>query len=143
MLRYPVNIEKDDNNSYLVTCPDIPEMASVGEDIESALIEAEEGLMTALEFYFDDRRAIPLPSKAKSGQYSVPLPIVQSMKVLLLNEMLAQNVRKAEMARRLDVHMPQIDRLLNLQHSTKAEFIEKAFNRLGKSLNVSVASLLS
>lgn len=139
MLRYPVNIERDDNNTYLVTCPDIPEMASVGEDIESALIEAEDGLVAALEFYFDDRRKIPMPSKVNAGQYSVPLPIVQSMKVMLLNEMLAQNVRKAEMARRLDVHMPQIDRLLDLHHSTKAEFIEKAFNRLGKSLNVSVA----
>lgn len=136
MLRYPVEIIQDDNGSYLITCPDIPEMASVGEDLESALLEAEEGLETALEFYFDDRRTIPLPSKAKAEQHTVPLTLLRSLKVLLLNEMIAQDIRKAEMARRLDVHMPQIDRLLDLRHSTKAEFIEKAFAKLGKSLHI-------
>lgn len=138
MLRYPVDIIQDTNGSYLVTCPDIPEMASVGEDIEEALLEAEEGLQTALEFYFDDRRAIPLPSKPKDGQHLVSLSILQSLKVFLLNEMLSQGVRKAELARRLDVHMPQVDRLLDFHHSTKVEFVEKAFKKLGREVNLSL-----
>lgn len=136
MLRYPVDVIKDTNGTYLVTCPDIPEMASVGDDVEEALLEAQEGLQTALEFYFDDRRPIPLPSKAKKGQYLVSLSILQSMKVFLLNEMLAQGVKKAEMARRLDVHLPQVDRLLDLRHSTKVEFVEKAYRQLDKYFSV-------
>ncbi|MFA9499916.1 type II toxin-antitoxin system HicB family antitoxin [Mannheimia sp. E30BD] len=138
MLRYPVEIIQDTNNTYLVTFPDIPEAASVGEDIESALIEAEEGLETALEFYFDDKRTIPLPSKPKGGQHTVPLSLLRSLKVLLLNEMLAQDIRKAEMARRLDVHMPQIDRLLDFRYPTKIDFIEKAFKKLGREVNLSL-----
>lgn len=138
MLRYPVDVIQDTNGTYLVTCPDIPEMASVGEDIEEALLEAEEGLQTALEFYFDDRRAIPLPSQPKDGQYLVSLSILQSLKVFLLNEMLSQGVRKAELARRLDVHMPQVDRLLDFNHSTKVEFVEKAFKKLGREVNLSL-----
>ncbi|WP_159991923.1 type II toxin-antitoxin system HicB family antitoxin [Pelistega ratti] len=136
MLQYPVDVIQDTNGSYLVTCPDIPEMASVGDDIEEALLEAEEGLQTALEFYFDDRRSIPLPSKVKSGQYLVSLSILQSMKVFLLNEMVAQGVKKAEMARRLDVHLPQIDRLLDFRHATKVEFVEKAYSKLDKHFNI-------
>lgn len=139
MLHYPVDITPDDNGTFLVTCPDIPEMASVGDDIESALLEAEDGLATALEFYFDDRKEIPLPSPVKAGQHSVKLPLLQTMKVFLLNEMVRQGVRKAEMARRLEVHMPQVDRLLDLHHSTKAEFIERAFAKLGKEFELSVA----
>lgn len=138
MLHYPVDITPDDNGTFLVTCPDIPEMASVGDDIESALLEAEEGLTVALEFYFDDRKEIPLPSLPKSGQYTVKLPLLQTMKVFLLNEMLRQGVRKAEMARRLEVHMPQVDRLLDLHHSTKAEFIERALAKLGKEFQLGV-----
>ncbi|MDH2927221.1 type II toxin-antitoxin system HicB family antitoxin [Lonepinella koalarum] len=138
MLRYPIEIIKDTNDTYLVTCPDIPEMASVGDDIESALLEAEQGLEVALSFYFDDRRPIPMPSPIKQGQYAVPLSALQSMKVFLLNEMIAQNVRKAEMARRLDVHLPQIDRLLDFKHATKVDFMEKAFKQLDKELSVSV-----
>lgn len=139
MLHYPVEVTPDDNGTFLVTCPDIPEMTSVGDDLESALLEAEEGLQTALEFYFDDRRAVPLPSQPKAGQHTVKLPLVPSMKVFLLNEMVRQGVRKAEMARRLEVHMPQVDRLLDLRHSTKAEFIERAFGKLGKEFQLGVA----
>jgi toxin-antitoxin system, antitoxin component, hicB family len=51
--------------------------------------------------------------------------------------MVSQGVRKAEMARRLDVHMPQIDRLLDLRHNTRIDFLEKAASKLGKSLNIS------
>ncbi|MFC0308513.1 type II toxin-antitoxin system HicB family antitoxin [Gallibacterium trehalosifermentans] len=139
MLRYPVEVIADDNGTFLVTFPDIPEAASVGEDIESALLEAEEGLETALEFYFDDRRPIPLPSQIKENQYTVPLSLLRSLKVLLLNEMLAQNVRKAEMARRLDVHMPQIDRLLDFRHPSKIDFVEKAFKKLGREINLTIS----
>lgn len=138
MLRYPVEITPDDNGTFLVTCPDIPEMASVGEDIDSALLEAEEGLETALEFYFDDKRPIPMPSQPKDGQHTVPLSLLRSLKVFLLNEMLAQGVRKAEMARRLDVHMPQIDRLLDFRYPSKIDFVEKAFKKLGREVNLSV-----
>ena len=139
MLRYPVEIIEDTNGSFLITFPDIPEAASVGEDLEEALLEAEEGLAVALEFYFDDRRTIPLPSKPKDGQYTVPLSTLRALKVYLLNEMIAQGVRKSEMARRLDVHMPQVDRLLDFRYPSKIDFVEKAFTRLGKELNVSMA----
>lgn len=136
MLRYPVEIIPDDNGTFLVVFPDIPEAASVGETIELALAQAEEGLALALEFYFDNRRAIPLPSQATSEQYYVPLSALRSMKVLLLNEMVQQNIRKSEMARRLDVHPPQIDRLLSFRYPSKIDFIEKAFNKLGKNLEL-------
>ena len=53
---------------------------------------------------------VPIPSKAKRDQLIVELPAFESSKVLLWNKMLSQNVRKAELARRLHVHMPQIDR---------------------------------
>ncbi len=52
--------------------------------------------------------------------------------------MQAQNVRKAELARRLNVHMPQVDRLFNLKHSSKFEFIELAAKALGKTFEVSL-----
>lgn len=42
-------------------------------------------------------------------------------------------------ARRLHVHNPQVDRLLNLSHSSKLEAIEAAFHDLGRRLYISVA----
>jgi len=68
------------------------------------------------------------------------LPALPTAKILLLNEMLSQGVKKAEMARRLNVHMPQIDRLLDLRHSTKLEFVEQAAVQLGKRLDIVMAA---
>ena len=66
------------------------------------------------------------------------MPALASAKVLLANEMVSQGVRKAELARRLNVHMPQVDRLVNLRHSSKLESIEQAFHMLGKNIEIRV-----
>lgn len=137
MLSYRYELTLDDNGTVLVTFPDIPEAVAVGEDKESATIEALDGLLCALDGYFEDRRAIPLPSEEQESDDTVTLPALETAKVLLLNEMIAQGVKKAEMARRLDVHMPQIDRLLDLRHNTKIDFLEKAVEKLGKHLSIS------
>jgi len=139
MLSYPVNLELDTNNSWLVTFPDIPEAVSVGDDEEEALINALDALESAIEIYFDEKREVPQPSKPAKGQKVVTLPALVVSKVLLQNEMIRQGVRKAELARRLNVHMPQVDRLLDPRHSSKLEAIEAAFLSLGKRLKISVA----
>jgi antitoxin HicB len=139
MLSYPVNLELDTNNSYLVTFPDIPEAITAGDDEGEALLNGLDALETAIEFYFDDKREVPMPSKPKKGQLVVSLPALTVTKVLLANEMIRQGIRKSELARRLNVHMPQVDRLLDPRHSSKLEAMESAFHSLGKRLNISLA----
>ena len=138
MLAYPVELSVDTNGTILVTFPDVPEANSVGDDQDEALLNALDALESALEIYFDERRPVPLPSKAKKGQSLVSLPALETSKVLLWNEMLAQNVRKAELARRLNVHLPQVDRLLDLKHSSKIEMVEAALKSLNRTLDVSI-----
>jgi antitoxin HicB len=82
--------------------------------------------------------ACGISPKVRKGQPSVTLPALVTAKVLLANEMIAQGVRKSELARRLDVHMPQVDRLLDLKHSSKLDAIESAFKQLGKTLEASI-----
>ena len=139
MFSYPVTLTPDTNGSFTVGFSDIPEANSVGDDEAEALLNALDALETALEIYFDERRAVPLPSKAKKGQPVVTLPALETSKVLLWNEMLLQSMRKADLARLLNVHMPQVDRLFDLRHSSKIEFVEKAARALGRNLSVSLA----
>jgi antitoxin HicB len=136
MLSYPITLTPDTNGTYLVGFPDLPEANSVGDDVDDALVNAVEAMTAALEIYFDGRRPVPTPSKAKAGQHVVRLPALETAKVLLWNEMNAQNLRKADLARMLDVHTPQIDRLFDLKHSSKIEFVEQAAKALGKTLIV-------
>ncbi|MDQ1812182.1 type II toxin-antitoxin system HicB family antitoxin [Massilia sp. CCM 9210] len=138
MLNYPITLTPDDNGSFLVGFPDFPEANSVGDNEEEALGNAIDALETALEIYFDERRAVPAPSKPEPGQRVVALPALESAKVLLWNEMIEKKIRKADLARLLNVHMPQVDRLFDLKHSSKIEFVEQAAKALGKTLTVSL-----
>ena len=138
MLIFPVQLIKDTNGSFRVEVPDLPEANSVGDDEQEALLNAVDAINTALEIYFEERRPVPMPSKARKGQLTVALSALEEAKVLIWNEMQLQNVRKAELARRLNVHMPQVDRLFDLKHSSKFEFVEQAARALGKSFSVSL-----
>lgn len=138
MLLYPMTLTPDTNGTFLVQFPDIPEANTVADDEAEAMVNGLEALEAAIEIYFDEKRVVPPPSRVKRGQLSVALPALVTAKVLLANEMIAQGVRKADLARRLDVHMPQVDRLVDLRHSSKIEAIEAALRSLGKHLDVRI-----
>jgi antitoxin HicB len=135
MLNYPITVTRDEA-SFLVDFADFPVAHSVGETMDEAHREAVDGLITAVELYMDDRRMVPMPSEAAKGQHTVPLPALETAKVLLWNEMLQQKLRKADLARKMQVHQPQIDRLFDLRHATKLDFVEQTAAALGRRLTV-------
>jgi antitoxin HicB len=136
---YPVRLKAAEEGGYIVTFPDIPEAITQGEDIEDALRHGADALESALEYYFDARRPVPLPSQPKRGQRVIELPASVAAKALLLNEMLRQKVRPAELARRLGTTPQQVNRLTNIRHVTRIDGIETALRALGKRLLLKVA----
>lgn len=138
-MRYPARFETADEGGYVVTFRDIPEAITQGDSEAEAMEMAEDVLVSAMDFYFEDKRPVPLPSKAKAGERFVTLPASVAAKVLLLNEMLAQQVSASELARRLGTRPQDVQRLTNLDHATKIDTIEKALGALGKRLEIAVA----
>jgi antitoxin HicB len=137
MLAYPVTMTPDKKSGgFIVTFRDIPEAITQGETVEEALAMAAEALESAMDFYFEDKRAVPMPSAAKRRQQVVELPISLSAKVLLLNEMIHQKVRPAELARRLHTTPQEVNRLTNLHHTSKIDGIAGAMKALGKTLEI-------
>jgi antitoxin HicB len=55
-----------------------------------------------------------------------------------IRRMRALGVGKAELARRLNCHLPPIPRLLDLRHGSRLDQMEQAFLRSGKRLNISI-----
>ena len=84
MFGYPARLTKD-RVGYVVTFRDIPEAHSAGRSKRQALEIAADALATAMEFYFEDRKEVPMPSKLRRGECGVMLPSSVSAKVLLLN----------------------------------------------------------
>jgi antitoxin HicB len=138
MLNYPVVLEAQPEGGFVVTFPDVPEAITQGDDAEEALLYAVDALETALSFYVDARKQLPAPSKPKRGQKTVRPSALESAKLGVYQAMTEQGIRKAELARRLGWHMPQVDRLFDVRHASKFEQIEVAASALGKRLVLSV-----
>jgi antitoxin HicB len=134
-MRYPVNLRKD-GKFLLATFPDISEAVTQGETEREALQAAQEALETALDSYFDEQRTVPIPSKSKRGQPGIELPPSIAAKVVLMNEMVRQRVRPAELARRLNTSPRAVNRLVNLRYSSNIANIDEALKTLGKTLEV-------
>jgi antitoxin HicB len=132
-------LKKAREGGYVVTFPDIPEAITQGENLEDSLQHAQDALESAMEFYFEERRRVPAPSKPKPRQHVVELPASLTAKVLLLNEMLRQKVRPAELARRIGTTPQEINRLTDIRHTTKIDRIEDALRALGKRLVLQAA----
>ena len=138
MLRYPVRFEPAEEGGFVITFRDIPEAITQADSLDEARVMAADALLTAMDFYFEDKRPVPAPSKVQKGEELIALPASVSAKILLLNEMLAQKVTPSELARRLSTRPQDVNRIVNLGHATKIDTIAEAFEALGKHLEVSV-----
>jgi len=137
MFDYPVTLTPDDG-TVLVTFPDVPEAITFGADEEEALLQAVDALETALSFYIDARKPLPVPSAAE-GSPTVRPSALECAKLGVYQAMTEQGIKKAELARRLGWHMPQVDRLFDLNHASRFDQIEAAARALGRHVEVRVA----
>lgn len=138
-MRYPAQLTAAEEGGFVVTFRDIPEAITQGETEAEALEMAEDVLYSSMEFYFEDKRPVPMPSALKPGERLVSLPLSVWAKVLVLNEMLAQKVTPSELARRLHTRPQDISRVIDLGHSTKIDKLNQAMEALGKRLEVMAA----
>jgi len=65
-MRYPIILQKDPDSDYGVTVPDLAGCFSAGENMESALENAEEAILTHIEGLLMDNDPIPSPSTMDS-----------------------------------------------------------------------------
>ena len=134
MLSYPLTLTAD-GDTYLVTCPDLPEVTTFGDDAEDARERARDAIDEALAYRIAHQEPIPEPS---DGDVRVTLSTQTALKVRVYQEMRGRGVSKTDLARRLHWHRPQIDRLLDLNHGTRLDAFDAAFSELGCDLDVRV-----
>ena len=87
MLSYPVNLHFDDNDTFLVTSCDFPELTAFGNDRDDALAHAVDALEEAVAARIHDGEDIPAPS---NGENMVALPALTAIKVMLYQGMREQ-----------------------------------------------------
>jgi antitoxin HicB len=136
MIAYPITLENDDG-TVLATSPDFPELTTFGDDPEEAIARAVNALEEAIAARIHDRKDIPSPSR---GKILALLPTLTSVKVMLYQGMREQGIGKAELARRLGWHLPQVDRVMDVQHRSRLDQMEAALGAIGRQLQVRTVS---
>lgn len=139
-MKYPAVFKKS-GNSYTVTFRDVPQAITQGFNYKEAASMALDALTTAFDFYKETNTEIPLPSKAREGEVLIELPLGIATKVLLLNAVTSQRISQAKLARLMNVKPQYVTRIFDIKHSTKIDTIEKAFNAIGLSLELTVTDV--
>ena len=134
MLSYPIKLEEDDG-TMMATSPDFPELTTFGDDRDEAIARAVGAVEEAIAARIHDGRDIPPPSR---GNTCATLPALTAVKVILYRGMREQGIGKAELARRLGWHLPQVDRVLDVQHRSRLDRMEDALRAIGRRLEVIV-----
>jgi antitoxin HicB len=138
MLGYSIKLTKDDNGTYLVTCPALPEVTTFGESVEDACGRAWGAVEEAVAARMADRERIPEPSPAGRGKYRVKLASQTAAKIALYRAMLDKGISKRQLARSLKWHRPQVDRLLNIRHPSSWGAMDAAFAAMGAEMRVEI-----
>ena len=139
MRAYPATLIPDPDAGFTVTFRDVPEAITEGDTREEALLRAEDALESALAMYIAATEPLPSSSVPAPGEALVPLSALGMAKAALYDAMRAQGVGRAELARRLRWHLPQVNRVLDLRHASRMEHVEAALAALGLRLVVDVA----
>jgi antitoxin HicB len=138
-MAYRVTLTPDDNDTFLVTCDDLPEVTTFGEDRDDALLRAADAISEALAARMAHKEAIPMPTGGPGQR--VAIPTEDALKVRVYQALLASGIRRSELARKMGQHAPQIDRLFDLKHKSKVEQLDAALHAIGQRLVFDVEPL--
>ena len=140
MVLYPASIRKD-GNVWLLLFPDFPQGGHTnGQTVDDALRHAPDALRTIISMRMERGLDIPMPGRPASRKTRLVAlgSVIEDAKVELYMAVKRAGIRKAELARRMGIHKQQVERLLDLDHTSRIEQLEAAFAAVGKRLLVAV-----
>lgn len=89
-MHYLAKFVADPGGGYVITFRDIPEAITQGDTEEDAMAMAEDALATAMDFYVEDQRPVPLPSRPHQGERLIALAPAVAARVAQLNDSFGQ-----------------------------------------------------
>jgi antitoxin HicB len=140
-----LDLTPDDNDTFLVTCPQLPEVATFGEDFHEARRRGAQAIEEALAARISKGRPsvdFEWQELLRDRRYDLlttaPVPALTLMKVKLYDAMRRAGVNRAELTRRLEWNRESVDRLFRLNHASRLDQIEAAAGALGCFMVVGV-----
>ena len=131
---YAVTLTPAVEGGFVVTCRDLPQLVTQGEDRAGALSEASDAMDEVFAAYMQGKLAFPTPSKARRGEFQVAPPAETVAKAVLYVAMKEAHVTNVQLAKKLGVDEKEVRRLLDPHYASKLPRIAQAVAALGKRL---------
>ena len=136
---YPAEIERDEDDRFVVTFPDFGWGATDGATRDEALAEAKDLLRELIAATIREGEVLPEPSGAGRRRSLVVPPVQIALKAALYEAWREAGISQRHLARSLGVAESEVRRMLNPEHNTKAATMDGALRRLGKRVTLTVA----
>lgn len=136
---YYALFEPSEEGGFVITFPDLGWGATQAENEQEARKTAADLLRTILMDEIKQGAGLPAAKKHRGRQYRlITLPALESAKVELYRAFHESGMRKAELARQLGIPKVNVDRLFDLNHTSRLDQMEQAFRVLGKRMTIAV-----
>ena len=135
---YPVRFERAEEGGWVISSRDLPELWSQAEDDEDRVEVAEGALQAAFEYRIMKKEPLPQPSKPRTNEQLVTVPVETATKAALHMVVAEEKVTKTELAKRLALDEKEVRRLMDPQHASKVPRIAQALAAYGKRIQISI-----
>ncbi len=144
---FRITLTPDDNGTYLVTCPALPEVTTFGETEAECVRNVGAAIEEALAARIVASQDIPIDAQtltpvSGSRILFASIPTLSELKLDLYRALRAAGVTRAELARRLDWNRNSVDRLFRLDHHSRLGQLEAAARALDLELEARIRPAL-
>ncbi len=138
---YAVKLAPADEGGFVVTCRDLPQLVTQGDDRVHALAEAADAMDEVFAAYMQGGLPLPAPSKARRQEHWVSPPAETVAKAALYVAMAEAGISKVQLAKRLGIDEKEVRRLLDPHYGSKLPRIAQAIDALGRRLVIGLDSI--
>ena len=131
---FAVALSRATEGGFVVTCRDLPHLATQGEDVADALVQAADAMDEVFASYMVEKLHFPPPTKARRREYLISPPAETVAKAALYVAMRDAQVTNVQLAKRLGVDEKEVRRLLDPHYASKLPRIAQAIALLGQRL---------
>ena len=126
--------ESANENGFVVTCRDLPQLITQGENQANALEQAKDAMDEVFATYMKQGLEFPVVSRKRAGEYFVSPPAGTMAKAALYVAMKESGISRVQLAKRLGVDEKEVRRMLDPHYGSKLPRIAEAIGLLGKRL---------
>lgn len=131
---YPVQLTAAAEGGFVVTCRDLPQLVTQGENRPDALREAADAMDEVFAAYMLAGMDFPGASPIRADEFLVAPPAAMSAKAALYVAMREAGMSQVQLAQRMGIDEKEVRRLLDPRYGSKLPRIAQAIAILGQRL---------